>query len=131
MPVVQRQQTVQINYRIDGSGERAWLLFNGASLPLEFWDPIATGLAKDHTVVRFDQRNAGATRAEGEFTLLDTAADAAAVLEELEIQRVIAWVMLGVDGSPKSSHGITRICVRLWLYAARVDKSRRPYRRSC
>ena len=90
MPIVQRQQTVQIHYRVDGSGERAWLLFNGATLPLEFWNPIATGLAKDHTVVRFDQRNAGATRADGEFTLLDTAADAAAVLEKLEIQRVIA-----------------------------------------
>jgi 3-oxoadipate enol-lactonase len=46
-------------------------------------------------VVRFDQRNAGATQADGSFSLLDIAADAAALLDYLKIERVIiaghAW----------------------------------------
>lgn len=90
MATLRRQQDVQINYRVDGHGATTWLLFNGATLPLEFWDPVATALATKDTVVRFDQRNAGASHATGVFSLLDTAADAAAVLAELEQPRVIA-----------------------------------------
>ena len=90
MATLRRQQDVQINYRVDGHGDIAWLLFNGATLPLAFWDPVAVALATTETVVRFDQRNAGASHATGAFSLLDTAADAAAVLAQLELSRVIA-----------------------------------------
>ena len=90
MAILQRRQDVRINYRVDGDGETVWLLFNGDSLPLTFWDPLATVLAAEHTVVRFDQRNAGASAAKGEFSLLDTAADAAAVLAALQLTNVIA-----------------------------------------
>ena len=45
--------------------------------------------------MRLDQRNAGATRASGSFSLLDVAADAAALLDHLKIERAIvaghAW----------------------------------------
>jgi 3-oxoadipate enol-lactonase len=41
-------------------------------------------------VIRFDQRNAGATSASGTFTLLDVARDAARLLDALGIERVIA-----------------------------------------
>ena len=74
MAILRRQQDVQINYRV---GATTWLLFNGATLPLAFWDPVATALATTDKVVRFDQRNAGASRATGVFSLLDTAAGAA------------------------------------------------------
>ena len=82
MAILRRQQDVPI-YRVDGHGATTWLLFNGATLPLAFWDPVATALATADKVVRFDQRNAGASRATGVFSLLVTAADAAAVLAEL------------------------------------------------
>ena len=89
------QHTVQLAYRIDGQGSPCWLLFNGASLPMQFWDGLAEGLARGATVVRMDQRNVGATRADGPFSLLDVAADAAALLDHLQIERVIvaghAW----------------------------------------
>ena len=95
MATLERTQDVTINYRVDGDGDTTWLLLNGATLPLEFWDPLARALALRDTVVRFDQRNAGATRAQGSFSLLDTAADAAAVLEHLGVKSVIvvghAW----------------------------------------
>jgi pimeloyl-ACP methyl ester carboxylesterase len=93
--MLEREQQVNLNYRVDGDGEPVWLLFNGATLPLGFWDPVAEALASSATVVRFDQRNAGATRARGTFSLLDTAADAAALLDHLGCDRVIllghAW----------------------------------------
>ena len=98
MTMLERGQDLGINYKadkVDGAAGATWLLFNGATLPLEFWDPVVRVLAAQDTVVRFDQRNAGATRAQGPFSLLDTAADAAAVLEHLGIQSAVvvghAW----------------------------------------
>ena len=98
MATLERGQDLGINYKVDkvdGAAGATWLLFNGATLPLEFWDPVVRVLAAQDTVVRFDQRNAGATRAQGPFSLLDTAADAAAVLEHLGIQSAVvvghAW----------------------------------------
>ncbi len=89
------QQNLQLNYLVDGTGPLVWLLFNGASLPLQFWDGVAAELASEHGVVRMDQRNVGGTRYQGTFSLLDVAADAAALLDHLEIERVVvaghAW----------------------------------------
>ena len=46
-------------------------------------------------MIRFDQRNAGQTRFEGDFTLGDVAADAASLLKSLDVEQVIvvghAW----------------------------------------
>ncbi len=70
MPDLSREQHVELNYRIDGSGELTWLLFNGATRPLEFWDPVAAALKETDTVVRFDQRRQNP--AEGTFSLPDT-----------------------------------------------------------
>ena len=89
------QSSVALNYEVNGDGETTFLLFNGATLPLEFWGPFAEALGELGKVVRFDQRNAGKTRYEGRFTLGDTAADAAALLDQLEIERAVvighAW----------------------------------------
>jgi 3-oxoadipate enol-lactonase len=95
MSLLRLQQDLQLHYRVDGEGPMSWLLFNGATLPLQFWDPVAQGLATEHRVVRLDQRNAGATKASGCFSLLDVATDAAALLDHLKIERAIvaghAW----------------------------------------
>jgi pimeloyl-ACP methyl ester carboxylesterase len=61
-----------LHYRVDGHpGGCPLLLFNGVSLPLDIWGSLATRLAADRQVIRFDQRNAGATSASGTLTLLD------------------------------------------------------------
>ena len=110
MAILRRQQDVQINYRVDGDGDIAWLLFNGATLPLAFWDPVAVALATTEKVVRFDQRNAGASHAMGAFSLLDTAADAAAVLAQLELSRVIAGgSCLGWTSGPGVCQGLSTL----------------------
>ena len=99
MSFLTRETSIEINYRVDGKSNDAsspcYLLFNGASLTTDFWGSLATRLAESGQVVRFDQRNAGETRYSGTFTLNDVAADAAALLELLNIDKVIivghAW----------------------------------------
>ncbi len=66
------------------------LFFNGASLPLTFWDPLVTALSPYARCIRFDQRNAGNTRCKGPFSLNDIAADAAAVLAAQNVEQVVA-----------------------------------------
>ncbi|MEX0942627.1 MAG: alpha/beta hydrolase [Pseudomonadales bacterium] len=87
LPLAKR---VELNYQVDGAGETCFLLFNGAGLPLEFWGSLATRLSESAQVIRFDQRNAGATHFEGEFTLNDIAADAANLVVHLGVESVIA-----------------------------------------
>ena len=62
-----RQQDVQINYRVDGDGDIAWLLFNGATLPLAFWDPVAVALATTEKVVRLINATPGQATPWGRF----------------------------------------------------------------
>jgi pimeloyl-ACP methyl ester carboxylesterase len=70
MTTLNLDHTLSLRYRHQGSGP-ALLLFNGATLPLEFWDPVADALARDYQIVRFDQRNAGESVFNGTFTLND------------------------------------------------------------
>jgi len=88
VPSLLRQSEADIHYRVDGEGESVFLLFNGQSTALEFWGTLATRLAERGRVIRFDQRNAGKTQFKGSFGLNDVAADAAALLDELEIDEV-------------------------------------------
>jgi len=89
------REEVDLHYVDTGSGNPTWLMFNGGSLPLQFWDGLADDLAIDGRVVRFDQRSAGGTRAAGSFSLLDVAADAARLHAHLELEPAIvvghAW----------------------------------------
>lgn len=95
MPTLERQQNVKMHYAVDGDGDIALLLLNGASLPLEFWGDVASRLAERFRVVRFDARNAGKTEFAGAFTLNDIAADAMALLDHLQIEEAVvighAW----------------------------------------
>lgn len=88
MATLQIESSLSLNYQDDGNGKTALLLFNGATLPLTFWGELATRLAEHYRVIRFDQRNAGRTVFNGEFTLNDTAADAAALLAHLGVEQV-------------------------------------------
>lgn len=94
MPTLSRDASVRIPYRVDGEGDPL-LLINGATLPLGFWEPLVARLRGDYQVIRFDQRNAGASDFSGSFTLLDVAADIEALLTALEIERAVivghAW----------------------------------------
>ena len=88
-------QQTRLNFRIDHDEAPITLLFfNGATLPLEFWDPVIQRLGQLNCV-RFDQRNAGRTEFEGSFSLNDVAADAAQLLKHLDHKEVIvvghAW----------------------------------------
>lgn len=86
---------VQLHYADQGSGGITWLFFNGARLPLEFWDKIAGALADEHRIIRFDHRNAGRTLASGTFTLHDIASDAYRLLQHVKVEHVMiaghAW----------------------------------------
>ena len=52
MTMLERGQDLGINYKVDkvdGAAGATWLLFNGATLPLEFWDPVVRVLAAQDT----------------------------------------------------------------------------------
>jgi len=40
MAILNISNQLELNYRVDGAGDTVWLLFNGATLPLEFWDSL-------------------------------------------------------------------------------------------
>ena len=90
MPFLQVDANCQVQYSVFGHGERNLLFFNGASLPMAFWRPIAETLSLDYRIIMFDQRNAGATTYDGDFTLADVASDAAKLLHKLEVKQVVA-----------------------------------------
>ncbi len=94
MPTLQRDASVRIPYQVEGDGP-AIVLINGATLPLAFWSPVAERLAAGARVIRFDQRNAGASDFAGSFSLLDVAADVDALLQALGIEQAVvaghAW----------------------------------------
>jgi 3-oxoadipate enol-lactonase len=95
MPQLRLSKRIDLNYQVDGDGDVTFLLFNGNSLSLEFWGALADELATRARVIRFDQRNAGKTVFEGSFSLNDIAADAAALMDTLEVEQVVvighAW----------------------------------------
>jgi hypothetical protein len=41
MTILSLREELELNYQVDGQGPMAWLLFNGATLPFQFWDPVA------------------------------------------------------------------------------------------
>lgn len=87
---------IPLHYRVDGDGERVFLLFNGATVPLTFWGERAMGLPDLGRVVRFDPRGVGESGDGPEpFSLVDVAADARALLDQLGVKRAIlvghAW----------------------------------------
>ena len=77
-------------YCSDGEGSLVFLLFNGAGCTTETWGELADGLSLLGQVVRFDARGCGKTELPRvEYTLETLAADALALIDHLEIPKVI------------------------------------------
>jgi pimeloyl-ACP methyl ester carboxylesterase len=84
---------VRLNVSQTGTGEPL-LLIMGTSGSLGFWEPLVAPFADSHRVIAFDSRGLGQSeRGEERITMASLAADAAALLDALEIERahVLGW----------------------------------------
>src|SRR6188472_3627409 len=84
---------VRLNVSQSGTGDPL-LLIVGTSGSLGFWAPLAAPFAERHRVTAFDNRGLGASdRGEERITMASLAADTAALLDALEIERthVLGW----------------------------------------
>jgi pimeloyl-ACP methyl ester carboxylesterase len=84
---------VRLNVSQTGTGEPL-LLIMGTSGSLGFWEPLVAPFAQRHRVIAFDNRGLGQSeRGEEPITMASLAADAAALLDALEIERahVLGW----------------------------------------
>jgi pimeloyl-ACP methyl ester carboxylesterase len=84
---------VRLNVSQTGTGEPL-LLIMGTSGALGFWEPLIAPFAEVHHVIAFDNRGLGQSeRGQGPLTMASMAADAAALLDALEIERahVLGW----------------------------------------
>jgi pimeloyl-ACP methyl ester carboxylesterase len=84
---------VRLNVSEAGTGEPL-LLIMGTSGSLGFWAHLVPGFAERHRTISFDNRGLGRSeRGDGPITMASLAADAAALLDALEIERahVCGW----------------------------------------
>jgi pimeloyl-ACP methyl ester carboxylesterase len=84
---------VRLNVSQSGTGEPL-LLIMGTSGSLGFWEPVVAPFAEHHRVVAYDSRGLGESeRGDQRITMASLAADAAALLDALEIERahVLGW----------------------------------------
>jgi pimeloyl-ACP methyl ester carboxylesterase len=84
---------VRLNVSQTGTGEPL-LLIMGTSGSLGFWEPLVAPFAQRHRVIAFDSRGLGQSdRGEERITMASLAADAAALLDALEVERahVLGW----------------------------------------
>jgi 3-oxoadipate enol-lactonase len=87
---------IDLNYRIEGDGERAMVLVNGLADDLESWAAqVPAFLAAGYRVLRFDNRGIGKSACpSGPYTTATMAADAKALVDHLGLSRIH---MLGVS----------------------------------
>lgn len=84
---------VRLNVSQTGAGEPL-LLIMGTSGSLGLWEPLVAPLAEQHRVIAYDNRGLGQSdRGAERITMASLAADAAALLDALEIERthVLGW----------------------------------------
>ena len=84
---------VRLNVSQTGTGEPL-LLIMGTSGSLGFWEPLVAPFAEHHRVIAYDSRGLGESeRGKERITMATLAADAAALLDALEIERahVLGW----------------------------------------
>jgi 3-oxoadipate enol-lactonase len=87
-----------LNLEVDGPADApAVLLWHGAGCTLRMWDHVVGMLADRYRLVRFDVRGVGQSTPtadpDTEYTLERYAADADAILDHLDIDRVHVWSM--------------------------------------
>ncbi len=83
---------VEVDGRSDAPG---LLLFSGARCTTGMWESVLPGLVERFLVIRHDVRGTGKswTAADAEFGLDRYADDAAAILDDLGVTRVVVWGM--------------------------------------
>jgi 3-oxoadipate enol-lactonase len=89
---------VAVHHVVEGpTGAPVLLLSNSLGSTLAMWDRQVPALTKHHRVVRYDLRGHGASPVPaGPYALDDLGADAIALLDRLEVERVdVAGVSLG------------------------------------
>jgi 3-oxoadipate enol-lactonase len=80
---------ITFHYTIDGRQGAPWLVFSNSLLTsLSMWDEVATALAADFRILRYDQRGHGGTEAPaGPYSFDLLVADVIALYDALEISR--------------------------------------------
>ena len=88
MPTV-RADSVNLNYRIDGSQDLPWLvLSNGLGLGLSMWSPQISGLSRKFRVLRYDTRGHGESAPPPrDATIEQLGRDVLALLDHADITR--------------------------------------------
>jgi pimeloyl-ACP methyl ester carboxylesterase len=84
---------VRLNVSETGTGEPL-LLIMGTSGSIGFWEPLVAPFAERHRAIAFDNRGLGQSeRGEGRISMASLAADAAALLDALEVERahLLGW----------------------------------------
>jgi 3-oxoadipate enol-lactonase / 4-carboxymuconolactone decarboxylase len=91
--------TVALNHRVEGPPGAPPVVFSTSiGTSLELWDPQAAALQPRFRVVRYDHRGHGESPVPpGPYTLEQLAADALALLDRLELERV-TWCGLSLGG---------------------------------
>ncbi len=88
MPLA-RAGEVELSYERRGSGPPLLLIMGMSGTALHWGEPFLGELRHDFETIVYDHRGVGAsTRLEGELTIAQLAADAAALLEALDLPRV-------------------------------------------
>lgn len=78
-----------IHFEDSGGAGPALLFSHGFLMDHTMFDAQVADLSSDHRCIRWDERGFGATRAAGDFTYWDSAADAIGLLDHLGIERAV------------------------------------------
>jgi pimeloyl-ACP methyl ester carboxylesterase len=115
VPLLEREDGVGIHWEERGEGPLVVLAPYAIFHP-SVYDPVATDLATDHRVVRYDDRGTGESSRQGPYDMHTGAADLMEVIEAAGSPAVIV-------GLGDSCHRAVRAC------AERPDSSRRWWSR--
>jgi 3-oxoadipate enol-lactonase len=80
---------IEINYTDSGGEGPAVVFSHGFLMDHTMFDQQVAALAPEYRVITWDERGHGGTRATGEFTYWDSAADALALLDHLGVERAV------------------------------------------
>ena len=80
---------VEITYTDSGGQGQAVVLSHGFLMDQTMFGPQVTALTPRYRVITWDQRGHGGTRATGEFTYWDSAADVLALLDHLGVEQAV------------------------------------------